>query len=80
MLSHSNILEHLAPNVFLDTFVCTDDYLCGRLYSDTLFGRKVTPPFIAYVDEAFLAYEGKWVYPTDVDNFLAILYRRMEAE
>ena len=80
MLNRSNIEEHLAVGVFLETFVATADYLCGRLYSDTLLGRMVTPPFIAYVDVAFLAHEGKWVYPTDVDNFLDMLYRRLEAE
>lgn len=80
MFNRYNIEEHLAVGVFLEVFVDTSDYLCGRLYSETLFGRTVTPPFIAYVDEAFLANEGKWVYPTDVDNFLAMLYWRMGAE
>ena len=80
MLTQTNIEKHLTPNVFLETFVSTPDYLCARLYTDTLIGRMVTPPFIAYPDEAYLAYEGKTVYPTDVDNFLSMLYRRLEAE
>lgn len=80
MLNRSNIEEHLAVGVFLETFVATSDYLCARLYTDTLIGRMVTPPFIAYHDEAYLAYEGKMVHPTDVDNFLSMLYRRLEVE